>query len=93
MRCVDLPLRHTLVHQDQPTNEVCFIERGLGSVVASSTDDETIEVGHVGREGMTGAHVLLGVDRTPNRTFMQVAGAGMVLASPCRWRNFWPSCG
>jgi CRP-like cAMP-binding protein len=79
MRSVDLPLRHTLVHQDQPTNEVCFIERGLGSVVASSTDDETIEVGHVGREGMSGVHVLLGVDSTPNRTFMQVAGAGIAV--------------
>ena len=81
MRFVDLPLRHSLVDADKPTTEVCFIERGLGSIVASSSDDEFIEVGHIGREGMSGTHLLLKVDRTPTKTFMQVAGQGIMVPS------------
>src|SRR5260221_10608089 len=35
-----------------------------------------IEVGLVGREGMTGSPILLGADRSPNETFMQIDGHG-----------------
>jgi CRP-like cAMP-binding protein len=79
MEAVDLPLRHVLVQPDEPTSHVCFLESGLGSVVASSTDNETVEVGHVGREGMAGSHILLKTNITPNKTFMQVAGSGIQL--------------
>lgn len=75
----DLSIKHVLVEVDQPTMDVCFIERGLGSMVATSSDNETVEVGHIGREGMTGEHVVMGADETPNRTFMQVAGAGYLM--------------
>ena len=37
------------------------------------------ELGHVGRDGMSGYQVLLDVVRTPNKTFMQVAGSGYLL--------------
>jgi CRP-like cAMP-binding protein len=79
LEAVDLPVRHSLVEPDEVTQYVCFIEDGLGSVVATSTDEERVEVGHVGRDGMSGYHVLLDVDRTPNKTFMQVAGSGYLL--------------
>jgi CRP-like cAMP-binding protein len=68
------------VEPNEPTLHVCFIETGLGSVVASSGDDATIEVGHVGREGISGFHVLHMTESTPNKTFMQVAGAGLTLS-------------
>jgi len=76
---IDLPMKHVLAEVDQPTLDVCFIERGLGSMVATSSDGETVEVGHIGREGMTGEHIVMGTDMTPNRTFMQVAGAGYLM--------------
>lgn len=79
MKTVDLPLRHPLVETDIKTTDIFFIERGLGSIVATSADDEYIEVGHIGREGMSGTHLLLKVDRTPTKTFMQVAGEGIVV--------------
>src|ERR1700712_1381481 len=79
LEAVDLPLRHSLVEPDEATQYVYFIEGGLGSVVATSTDEERVDVGHVGRDGMTGYHILLDVDRTPNKTFMQVAGSGYLL--------------
>src|SRR4051812_17549878 len=73
---VDLPLKHVLVEAHAPTTDVYFIESGLASVVATSSDDEIAEVGHIGREGMTATHLILMSDLTPNRTFMQVAGGG-----------------
>jgi hypothetical protein len=46
-------------------------------VIAISADDERVEVGHIGREGMTGEPVILGLNHTPNETFIQVAGSGL----------------
>lgn len=79
---VDLQLREVLVEPDQPTANVFFLESGLASLVANSLDGEQAEVGHVGREGLTGSHVLLGTDRTPNRTFMQSPGSALRISVP-----------
>jgi CRP-like cAMP-binding protein len=76
---VELPLKHVLVETDLPTCNMCFIESGLASVVATSADNENIEVGHIGREGVSGTHLLLKADTTPTRTFMQVAGKGLMV--------------
>ncbi|WP_429515259.1 Crp/Fnr family transcriptional regulator [Rhodoligotrophos appendicifer] len=78
---VELKLRDVLVPTDTLIAYVYFLESGIGSIVASSPDGQEIEVGHVGWEGMSGRSVVLGVNRTPNRTFMQVAGHGFRLKS------------
>lgn len=80
MQHVDLPVKFELVAAGVPNDHVYFLERGLGSLVATSSDD--VEVGHIGYEGMTGAHVLLKVPKTPNRTFMQAEGAGISVPTP-----------
>jgi CRP-like cAMP-binding protein len=79
MERVDLPLRHSLVESDVPTTHLCFLESGLGSMVVTSADDEAVEVGHIGREGASGMHVMLAVRAVPSRTFMQVAGSGILV--------------
>ncbi|MBW9064536.1 Crp/Fnr family transcriptional regulator [Rhizobium herbae] len=77
MERIDLALKDVLVEANQMTSHVCFIESGLASVIAESSDAETVEVGHVGREGMTGYHVLLMTETSMHRTFMQTAGSGI----------------
>jgi CRP-like cAMP-binding protein len=77
LKHVELSLRYDLVEAFKPTTTVYFLESGLGSIVASSADNESTEVGHIGREGVSGTHLLLMSDRTPNKTFMQVAGEGL----------------
>jgi CRP-like cAMP-binding protein len=52
---------------------VYFIETGFASVVASSAREQ-VEVGLIGREGMSGSTVVLGSHRTPNSTYIQAAG-------------------
>jgi CRP-like cAMP-binding protein len=79
LKPLDLALGYVLVEVDVPTDQVVFLEGGLGSIVATAPDGEKIEVGHLGYEGMSGMHILLKTRRTPNRTFMQVAGSGLAI--------------
>ncbi len=60
---------------------VYFIERGFASVVAKRSDHLHIEVGLIGREGLTGLAVIMETDRSPHETFMQTDGAGFQITS------------
>lgn len=72
---VDLTHRQVLVQAGTPIENVYFLENGVASVVEEFEDGAEAEVGLVGYEGLTGVSVILGVDRTPYRTYMQTAGA------------------
>ncbi|MBY5406828.1 Crp/Fnr family transcriptional regulator [Rhizobium leguminosarum] len=78
---IDLPVNYSLVRPRKPIEHVCFIESGLASVVAESSDGRSVEIRHIGREGIAGYPVVLGIDRTPNKTFMQVPGHGLQVAT------------
>jgi CRP-like cAMP-binding protein len=73
---VDLPIRFYLEHRNRKIEHVYFIESGIASVVAHGGHRGDVEVGLIGREGMSGLAVLLGSDRSPNDTFIQVAASG-----------------
>jgi CRP-like cAMP-binding protein len=75
---VDLPLRKVLERRGKPISTIYFPESGFASVVANGTKSP-IEVGLIGREGMTGLPVVLGNDRNFNEVYMQAAGAGQAL--------------
>jgi CRP-like cAMP-binding protein len=78
---VSLQVRDVLVEPNEPIEHVYFLEQGIASIVAISPGDQRIEVGHVGREGLTGTTVLLHVDRSPQLTFVQVAGSALRMKS------------
>ena len=80
LEAVDLPVRKPLEGRNKEIEHVYFIEHGIASVVADGAG-HGIEVGLIGREGMTGLAVLMGTDRTPHDTFMQVAGDGQRISS------------
>ena len=80
LEAVDLPLRKVLAARNKPIEQVYFIESGVASVVANG--EQAIEIGIIGREGMTGASVVMGNgDRVPHETYMQMAGNGLYLAA------------
>jgi CRP-like cAMP-binding protein len=74
---VDLPLRKQLEGSRKRIDYVYFPESGIVSVVANGGNKRSIEVGLIGREGMTGLAVVMGVDRSPHYTFVQVAGTAL----------------
>ena len=77
---IDLPLRKRLETPDKMIEHVYFIEGGFASIVAGR-QGQSIEVGLVGGEGMTGLAVLLGAHSSPNATYMQSAGRGLRISS------------
>lgn len=76
LEVVDLPRRHVLERPQVPISHAYFPDAGVGSVVALTTRGRRIEAGLFGREGMSGLSVVMGSDRSPHETFMQVEGAG-----------------
>jgi CRP-like cAMP-binding protein len=74
---VELPLKKQLEGRNRRVNHIYFLESGFASVVANGSTKPSIEVGIIGREGMTGVSVVMGsTERAANETFIQVQGAG-----------------
>jgi hypothetical protein len=74
---VELPLKKQLEGRNRRVNQIYFLESGFASVVANGSTKPSIEVGIIGREGMTGVSVVMGsTERAANETFIQVQGAG-----------------
>lgn len=73
---VTLALKHVLEHPDKRVDSVYFPEAGFASVVAVQANDTKVEVGLIGREGMSGLTILLGNHRSPHSTYMQAPGRG-----------------
>jgi hypothetical protein len=65
-----------LKRPNQRIETVYFMETGIASVVAMQPDKTRVEVGLIGREGMSGMAVVLGDDQSPHATYIQVAGEG-----------------
>ena len=78
---VELPLRRQLEVQSRAIEYVYFLDSGLASMVVSGGANQNIEVGIVGKEGMTGLPILLGIERPVHETFIQTAGHGWRITS------------
>jgi CRP-like cAMP-binding protein len=74
---LELPLRHPIEVPNKPIPHVYFPTEGIVSVVATGPKDRKIEVGIIGSDGMSGTSIVLGDDRSPHETFVQVAGSGI----------------
>jgi len=75
---VDLPLRTQLSATNKRVEHIYFIESGIASVVVNS---ETA-VGIIGREGVTGAGVIMGNGKSvPHDIHMQIAGSGQRIST------------
>ena len=68
-------MRKSLEKGGRVIKAVYFPENGFASVV-SDGGKRPIEVGLIGREGMTGVAIVLGADRNDEDTFMQASGHG-----------------
>ena len=72
---VDLVLAEVLCERGRPSRHVYFPVDGFISLVAQIDAHPGLEVGMVGREGMFGAHLALGVATEPLRGLVQGPGA------------------
>lgn len=78
---VVLRLRLSIEEPNRPIKQVYFPDSGIISVVAVGPGARQVEVALIGHEGMTGIAVVMGDDRSPHQTYVQVAGCGMRIAA------------
>jgi CRP-like cAMP-binding protein len=78
---VGLDLYFKLEKPNTPIESIYFIESGIASVVAIGERRRRIEIGLIGREGMTGAAVVLAAGSSPHETYIQIAGEGQRIDS------------
>lgn len=81
LSAVDLPVRKQLEASRRQIEHVYFPDNGILSVVANGDNKRGIEVGLIGREGMSGLAIVMGTDRSPHQTFVQSAGRGWKIKS------------
>lgn len=79
---VQLVLAEVLCHPGKAARHVYFPTESFISLVAQVDGTPALEVGMVGREGMLGAHLALGVVTAPLHALVQGAGAAWRVATP-----------
>jgi CRP-like cAMP-binding protein len=72
---VALPRRTQLELPNKKIRQIYFMETGITSIVAAHAAEHQVEVGIIGREGMTGLAVVLHNDRFPYSSYIQVDGS------------------
>jgi len=76
-----LKTRQVLEPANKAIKHGYFITSGLASVIAIGKNSHRLEVGIIGCDGLTVLPVVLGNDRSPNETFIQVEGTGLRIAA------------
>lgn len=73
----ELPFRVVIQLPDEVMHHAYFIETGVVSMIAKTSQDRRVEIAIIGREGMVGAMIVLGSDQSPNGGIVQVPGTAL----------------
>jgi CRP-like cAMP-binding protein len=76
---VRLPRPTELEAANEAIEYVYFPTSGVASIMSIDEGGDTVDTAMIGREGMTGLSVFLGIGRSPMRTIVQVPLTGMRL--------------
>src|SRR5947208_3901281 len=74
---VDLEYRKSLYEASRPIEQVYFPIEGVASLVITTADGASAEVGTIGSEGMVGLPVCLGAREAPSSVYVQVPGTAL----------------
>ncbi len=88
LKPVYLPHGQVLYSPDEPIEYVYFPNNSVLSVVAITADGQSVESGVIGREGMAGINVLMGVDSIPNQNIIALADSALQTSTAAVRREF-----
>jgi CRP-like cAMP-binding protein len=80
-KLIELVTPHQIYEAGRPIREVYFPIDAVLSVVTQMRDGGSIEVGTVGREGVSAIPLLLGATTSANESYCQVPGLAFVISS------------
>ena len=81
LEAVELP-HHLILHQPAEKIEFAyFLNEGLASLVVLTRDGRSVEVAIVGKEGMVGTALAVGLRQEPCRAIMQMPGSALRIKS------------
>jgi CRP-like cAMP-binding protein len=78
---VSLPVRTVLNEVDEAIRFAFFMNDGLASILSMTSDGKSVEVGLCGREGFVGLPLTAGLNTSPTRVIVQVAGSGFRISA------------
>jgi CRP-like cAMP-binding protein len=73
---IELSFRLPIEEPSKAIKYAVFPDEGIISVVATGPKGSEVEVGLIGYDSMTAQSVIMGTDRSPNSTYVQIAGRG-----------------
>jgi len=91
LEAIELPHHLSLYEPGQPLEFVHFPNDGLVSLVVVLSGGKTVEAGIVGNEGLVGLPALVGLERSPLREVVQIAGDGF-RCTAAKAKEILPSC-
>jgi CRP-like cAMP-binding protein len=74
---VELGVKELVYDAEEPISQVYFPTTAVLSMIARVDGEASVEVATIGREGMAGLPVFLGVTASPNTVFAQVPGMAL----------------
>jgi CRP-like cAMP-binding protein len=85
---IELALGEVIYRPEEPIKYVYFPNNSMASLVATTASGQSAEVGVIGREGIVGANVLMGVDSIVNECFMQRSGDALRIKTKAAREEF-----
>jgi CRP-like cAMP-binding protein len=74
--------QHQILHEaGEKIDHAYFLNEGMASLVVLTSDGRSVEVAIVGREGIVGTPLSVGLRRGPYRSIMQISGNGLRIKS------------
>lgn len=80
LKPIDLPVNHEIEYPGSAIANLFFLESGMASMTTTFLDGTQAEIAMGGIESAIGASALVGVRRSLNRVYMQIAGTGYTSA-------------
>ena len=73
--------RKSLYEAGRPIEQMYFPIDGVASLVLTTSDGSSVEVGTIGNEGLVGLPICLGDSHAPSAVYVQVPGTALQMAA------------